>query len=62
MIEYQGEQHFESPNEFNHYGILQVHDEMKRKYCEKNNIPLLLLDKNSNLEKDILQWINGLES
>lgn len=57
LIEYQGRQHSESPNQFNHYGLLQKHDKMKLEYCQKHNIPLLFLDKNSNLEQDILNWI-----
>lgn len=57
LIEYQGAQHSEPPNQFNHYGLLQKHDKMKVEYCQKHNIPLLLLDKNSNLEQDILNWI-----
>ena len=57
LIEYQGMQHSEPPNQFNHYGLLQKHDKMKVEYCQKHNIPLLLLDKKSNLEQDILNWV-----
>ncbi len=57
LIEYQGQQHFELPSKFNQFGNLQKHDKMKADYCQEHNIPLLLLDKNSNLEQDILNWI-----
>lgn len=60
LIEYQGRQHFSNPEKFNHYGLLQKHDAMKVQYCKDNNIPLLLLDKSNDLEKDILQWLNNL--
>ena len=62
LIEYQGEQHIELPNKFNHFGLLQYHDRMKKEYCDKHNIPLLLLDKNSVLDRDIIKWINNIES
>lgn len=57
LIEYQGRQHSEPAHSFNQNGLLQQHDKMKAEYCQKHNIPLLLLDKNSNLEQDILNWI-----
>lgn len=60
LIEYQGAQHFESSSTFNHHGLLQKHDKMKLDYCKENNIPILYLDKNSQLEKDIIEWYNKL--
>lgn len=62
LIEYQGRQHFTPPEEFNHFGLLQIHDKMKKEYCERHNIPLLILDKDSNLEEDIINWIKNLET
>ena len=59
LIEYNGQQHYEQPNAFNHYGNLQIHDKMKIEYCQKNNIPLLILDKNSDL-REIVIWYNNL--
>lgn len=60
LIEYHGRQHFSEPEKFNHYGLLQEHDAIKVQYCKDNNIPLLVLDKNNNLEEDILSWIKSL--
>ena len=56
LIEYQGSQHYENNPAFTNNGKLQIHDRMKKEYCLLNNIPLLELNKYSNLEKDILQW------
>lgn len=56
LIEYQGQQHYENDNLFNHFGLLQKHDLMKQEYCKQNNIPLLILNKDNNLEEDIIKW------
>lgn len=58
LIEYQGSQHYENPSVFNNNGKLQLHDQMKKDYCEKNKIPLLELNKDSDLKKEILFFIN----
>ena len=47
LIEYNGNQHYTPPEKFNHYGLLQKHDLMKIEYCKKNNIPILILNKNN---------------
>lgn len=60
LIEYQGQQHYESECWFNHFGLLQKHDLMKQQYCKQNGISLLELNKESNLEKDILNWYFNL--
>lgn len=60
LIEYQGRQHFSEPEKFNYYGLLQKHDAMKVEYCKNHYIPLLILDKESNLLVDILEWINKI--
>ena len=60
LIEYQGRQHYELNNNFNHNGLLQIHDKMKKEYCEEKKINLLELNKNSNLENDLINWYNQL--
>ena len=61
LIEYNGEQHYEKKEFFNHNGLLQIHDKMKIEYCKNKNIPLLILNKNNiNLSKDILDWIQSI--
>ena len=32
---------------------MQKHDEMKKEYCKKHNIPLYILDKDDNLSEFI---------
>lgn len=58
LIEYQGEQHFKE--NCRDFGKLQreITDKQKVEYCNKNNIPLLVLTKENNLEKDILNFYN----
>lgn len=62
VIEYQGRQHFKYNSnwnmDYNQWCILQEHDQKKKEYCSKNNIPLLLLSDNSNLEKELLNFYN----
>lgn len=53
LIEYNGEQHYDKTSYY-YSNILEKHDKMKIDYCGQNKIKLLILDKNSNLEKDIL--------
>lgn len=60
LIEYQGSQHYESNGLFSKDGLLQVHDSMKREYCKSHNISLLELNKNNNLEQDLLSWLNKI--
>ena len=40
LIEFQGEQHFCQNNGFYHEDIVR-HDNMKKEYCERNNIKLI---------------------
>ena len=58
LIEYNGEQHYDKTSYY-YSSILEKHDKMKINYCEQNKIKLLILDKNSNLEKDILDNMKG---
>lgn len=60
LIEYQGSQHFTSPQKYNQYGLLQIHDQMKVDYCKQKKIPLLILDKSSNLEENIKKWLDDI--
>lgn len=59
LIEYNGMQHYEEPNTFNQFGLLQQHDKMKMEYCERNNLPLLVLTKEDDLLQ-IITWYNNL--
>lgn len=57
LIEYNGEQHY-IPKDYYDFPTIQKHDKMKIDYCLKNNIPLLILNKqNINFKQDILNFI-----
>lgn len=58
LIEYQGEQHYNKKSRY-YSNTLVKHDEMKIDFCKNKDIKLLILDKNSNLEKDILDNMKG---
>ena len=60
LIEYQGVQHFTDNNNWGEHklNLIQKHDNIKEDFCRNNNLPLLILDKNSNLEKEIIAFIN----
>lgn len=60
LVEYQGSQHYELNDSFSNNGLLQLHDDMKKEYCQEHNIPLLELNKDNNLEKDLLFWLNQI--
>lgn len=62
LIEYQGSQHYEENHAFTNNGLLQIHDQMKKTYCEQYQIPLLELNKNSVLEEDIFNWLQILKA
>ena len=58
LIEYQGEQHYRESSwdkTYQDFIKRQIYDQKKINYCRSKNIPLLILNKDSNLEKDILQ-------
>lgn len=55
LIEYQGIQHFQDQGLFGKEQR-EVTDKLKVEYCKTNNIPLLILDKNSDLEIEILKF------
>lgn len=64
LIEYNGEQHYlnHARGKFTLEDIrkTQLHDQMKEEYCEKYNIPLLILNKDNYNEDMILEWINNI--
>ena len=56
LIEFQGEQHYRIVEYFGgKKGFLSRvrNDKIKRDYCEKNNIPLLVIDYHDNIEEKI---------
>lgn len=64
LIEYNGEQHYLT-KERGRYTIdqiekIQQHDKMKKEYCKKHNISLLILNKNNYSENLILNWIKNI--
>ena len=61
LIEYNGRQHYEPNNRFNHNGQLQKHDLMKTNYCKQHNIPLLVLNRDNDLFNDITNWLSLME-
>lgn len=56
LIEYNGLQHYQKPKGSWSEGfeILQKHDQMKKEYCEKNNIRLIILKDDKYTIKDLL--------
>lgn len=50
LIEYQGEQHYEKNNPWYSEDLIE-RDNLKKEYCDKNNIPLITLDKRNNLNE-----------
>lgn len=58
LIEYQGPQHYDKNNDF--YTLkLEQHDNKKYDYCLNRGIPLLYLDKSSDIEVEILNFYNN---
>lgn len=56
LIEYNGEQHYKSIECWGGESQLkkqQEHDKLKLEYCENNNIPLLILNKEHDMEKEL---------
>ena len=49
LIEFQGEQHYNQFNGFYNETIIE-HDQMKREYCSKNNIKLIVIDYKRNYD------------
>lgn len=60
LIEFQGKQHYYPVEHFGgikEYEQRKKNDKKKREYCEKNNIPLLILQEEDNLEYKIKKFI-----
>lgn len=49
LIEFQGEQHYNPSNGFYNETIIE-HDRMKREYCNKNNIKLVIINYKRNYD------------
>lgn len=60
LIEYQGQQHYESIEYFGgmeQFNLQQKYDNMKKEYCKKNNIQLLVIPYwENNIEKIIKEF------
>lgn len=70
-IEYNGNQHYkpfdfsrnkEQENALKEYKILCLKDNIKKEWCEKNNIPMLILkyDEDDNLENNVVSFLTTL--
>lgn len=63
LIEYQGEQHFypvQAFGGFDAYNIRIQNDKNKYDYCQRNNIPLLILRKGDNIEKKLSDFLGEI--
>lgn len=65
LIEFQGSQHYIN-TPIGYYtqekiDIIKKHDTIKQQYCNKNKIPLLILNKNNYDEDMILEWIRNIQ-
>lgn len=65
LIEFQGSQHYIN-TPIGYYtqekiDIIKKHDAIKQQYCNKNKIPLLILNKNNYDEDMILRWVRNLQ-
>ena len=49
LIEFQGEQHYNPSNGYYNETIIE-HDRMKKEYCDKNNIKLIIIDYKRNYD------------
>lgn len=64
LIEYDGEQHFKPIRFFGgveHFAQIKRHDDIKTEYCQKNGIPLLRLNSESNIKKELSRFISKYE-
>jgi hypothetical protein len=53
LIEYQGEQHYNPSNGYYNETMVQ-HDKMKKEYCIKNNIRLIIINYKRNYNISLL--------
>ena len=64
-IEYDGDQHFrpvdfsgrDKERALSQFATIQLHDELKNKYCEQNNIPLLRISYKQNIEEELNKFL-----
>ena len=56
FIEYNGKQHYEQPKgNWGSIEKIQKYDNLKKEYCKKNNIPLIIIKYDENYSiKDLL--------
>lgn len=59
LIEYNGEQHY-NPNSAIYREYVVKHDQMKKEYCNINDIPLLVLNKDNYSKERIINWIKEI--
>jgi predicted Zn-ribbon and HTH transcriptional regulator len=55
-IEYQGEQHYRAVDFFGgdaKFKLRQLHDQIKKDYCDNHNIPLLCIRYDENIEEEL---------
>ena len=60
VIEYNGKQHYEPIEYFggeNSFKIQQLHDEIKKDYCENNNIRFLSIPYYSNIKEELNNFL-----
>lgn len=63
LIEYNGRQHYVEVSKFGGIERLKEYqhsDKLKQDYCIKNNIPLLVLNKDNYSKEYILNWLKSL--
>ena len=63
LIEYQGEQHFYPVQAFggiDTYNIRIQNDKNKYDYCQRNNIPLLILRKGDNIKEKLSDFLGEI--
>ncbi|MCL4518612.1 MAG: DUF723 domain-containing protein [Thaumarchaeota archaeon] len=63
LIEFNGKQHYSKLNGFFDLQLIQKRDSIKRRYCEKNNIPLLVIsyEEYSDIDRKVLHFIKSLK-
>lgn len=59
MIEFQGEQHWQSSNGYYNEKLI-IHDKLKQEYCNKNKIPLYYLYYKQRAKQQVI-WDDLLE-
>ena len=59
-IEYQGEQHYRAVDFFGgdeKFKLCQLHDQIKRNYCDNHNIPLICIRYDKNIEEELEKFL-----